>query len=183
MKKIIITFTLILPGFCFGQNTPDTAYIFWSKSRRLQESDFQIKAAHVANTYSFGQFSFDYKIGSVFGLPKDYKKKIRNYFIRSASWIDTTYDVSTSLNYQQTLFDLAEVYVRRFRKQVYENRKKIIWGKLNINELNVQTMTEFSKRRVLYDTDTHFGTKADRQKEWEIEIEKELDALKEFSAD
>lgn len=183
MQKIISALIFLLPALSFAQKAGvDTNYIFWSKDRPLQESDFQIRTGHVSNMYSFAQFGFDYKVGGTFGLPKDYKNKIRNYFIRTASWLDTTYEVNTSIKYQQTLFDLAEVYVRQFRKAVYENRKKLPWGKVKIEELNAQILTDFSKRRVLYDTTTSFGTLADKQKEWEILIAKELDELQDFAA-
>ena len=186
MKILILILTFFISTLVFGQNSAaDTNYIFWSKDRRLQQSDFKIKVGHVASSYSFAQYSFDYNVigAFTFGLPKDYKKKIRNYFIKSASWLDTTYSVETSIKYQQTLFDLAEIHVRQFRKSVYDNRKKISWGKLKIDELNSQAMTAFSNRRVQYDIATNFGTIADKQKDWEILIAKELEELKEFSAD
>ena len=171
-----------VPMVSFGQKSPsDTNYIFWNKDRRLQKDDFQIKVGNISSSYSFGQYGFDYSIPQ-FGLPKDYKNKIRNYFIKSASWLDTSYDIATSIKYQQTLFDLAEVYIRQFRKSVYENRKKIAWGKVKIDELNSQATTAFSKRRVQYDTAANFGTITDKQEEWEILIAKELDSLKQFSA-
>jgi len=186
MKKLSLVFIFLVPSLLFGQKSfSDSNYIFWSRDRPLQESDFQIKVGHISNSYSFAQYNFDYNFQGTFafGLPEDYKKKIRNYFIKSASWIDTAYDVSTSLKYQQTLFDLAEVYVRQFRKSVYDNRKKITWGKVKIDELNAQILTSFSNRRVQYDAATDFGAIADKQKEWELLIAKELDNLKEFGAD
>ena len=186
MKIITLFLAFFIPAIAFGQKSAaDTNYIFWSKDRRLQASDFEIKVGGVSNTYSSAQYSFDYNIIGTFtfGLPKDYKKKIRNYFIKSASWIDTAYHVETSLKYQQTLFDLAEVYVRHFRKSVYDNRKKISTGKIKIDELNSQIMTEFSNRRVKYDLSTNFGTIKDKQLEWEALIAKELEALDAFSAE
>lgn len=185
MKAILTIFAILICLTALSQNSiTDSNYIFWSKERRLNRNDFQIKVAHVASSYSYAQYSFDYKInGALFGLPKDYKKKIRNYFIKSASWIDTSYDVSTSIRYQQTLFDLAEIYVREFRKLIYTNRKKITWGKLKIDELNAEAMTAFSNRRVQYDFATNFGSIADKQKEWEILVANDLDKLKDFSSE
>ena len=186
MKILNLILTFFISTFLFGQKSAaDSNYVFWSKDRRLQQSDFKIKVGPVASSYSFAQYSFDYNVIApfTFGLPKNNKKKIRNYFIKSASWLDTTYDVTTSIKYQQTLFDLAEIHVRHFRKSVYDNRKKISWGKLKIDELNSQAMTEFSNRRVQYDIATNFGTNKDKQKEWEILIAKELEQLEEFSAE
>jgi hypothetical protein len=186
IKKTVLILYFLFPILSFAQrSTADTNYVFWSKDRRLQQSDFKIKVAHISSMYSFAQYSLDYKLNGTFafGLPKDYKKKIRNYFIKNASWLDTTFDVNTSIRYQQTLFDLAEIHVRYFRKSVYDNRKKIAWGKVKIDELNSQAMTAFSNRRVQYDIATNFGAVADKQKEWEILITKELEQLKVFSVD
>lgn len=185
MKSLLTIITFLIVSNAFSQKaSADSNYIFWSKDRRLNKDDFKIKVAHVASTYSYAQYSFDYKINSaLFGLPKDYKKKIRNYFIKSASWIDTTYSVTSSIKYQQTLFDLAEIYVREFRKSIYANRKKMAWGKLKIDELNAEAMTAFSNRRVKYDFDTDFGTNAVKKREWEILIANELDDLKDFSSE
>ena len=185
MKSILTIFIILFCLKAISQNSiTDINYIFWSKERRLNQNDFHIKAAHVASSYSYAQYNFDYKInGALLGLPKDYKKKIRNYFIKSASWIDTTFDVTTSIKYQQTLFDLAEIYVREFRKLIYANRKKITWGKLKIDELNAEAMTAFSNRRVKYDMDTNFGMFTDKQKEWEILIANELNKLKDFASE
>jgi hypothetical protein len=183
MNKLSLIVTFALPILSFGQKSAaDTNYIFWSRNRPLQKEDFQIKVGNISSSYSFAQYSFDYSIRK-HEVPRDYKKKIRNYFIKSASWLDTTYDVATSLKYQQTLFDLAEVYVRQFRKSIYENRKKIAWGKVKIDDLNSQALTAFSNRRVQYDTATNFGTITDKQKEWEILIAKELNSLEEFSSE
>lgn len=185
MKSILTIFAILICLNALSQNSITASnYIFWSKERRLNRDDFQIKVAHVASSYSYAQYSFDYKLnGALLGLPKDYKKKFRNYFIKSASWIDTSYDVSTSIRYQQTLFDLAEIYVREFRKLIYTNHKKITWGKLKIDEINAEVMTAFSNRRIKYDFATNFGTSADKQKEWELLIATELDKLKDFSSE
>jgi hypothetical protein len=120
MKKQFLILAFLVPLLSFAQKAiSDSNYIFWSKERRLQQSDFLIKVGNVSPTYSFAQFSLDCTINGVFGLPRDYKKKIRNYLIRSAFWVDTSYGVSHSIQYQQTLFDLAEIYVRQFRKAVF----------------------------------------------------------------
>ena len=114
-------------------------------------------------------------------MPKSYKKKIKNYFIKSASWIDTTFNADSSLRYQQTLFNLSEIYTRRFRKLVYENRRKLVYGRLKIEELNAMAMTDYSKRRVEYDIATDFGRIDSVQKVWEQIIRDELNKLQSFS--
>ncbi len=42
-------------------------------------------------------------------------------------------------------------------------------------------MTDFSKRRIDYDLETKFGTDVLKQKQWEIQIQKELSELNDFA--
>ena len=42
-------------------------------------------------------------------------------------------------------------------------------------------MTDFSNRRVSYDRETNFGRISDKQAVWELQIQKELNELKEFA--
>ncbi|MBB6002106.1 hypothetical protein [Arcicella rosea] len=184
MKHSLFLIIFFCTFASFAQkSTIDTNLICWSKNRKLSIDDFQIKVANKGNSFSSAQFSYDYKVSAVFGLPKDYKKQITNCFMKSASWIDTTNNTTISLRYQQTLFDLGEIYVRQFRKFVYENRKKLAWSKINIDEINTKIMTDFAKRRVAYDTETSYGSNHEKQKNWEVKISNEIEALNEFSAE
>jgi hypothetical protein len=144
-------------------------------------ADFVIKTKQVETTTSFGQFSIEYQISGFDFITKNFNKKVRNYLIRTASWIDTTTNVEQSLIYQQTLFDICEVYTRQFRKALRENRKKIANGIKIAQDLNNLFMTEFAKRRVDYDRETRFGMDLTKQKEWEAKIKSELTQLDEYS--
>jgi hypothetical protein len=114
-------------------------------------------------------------------ITKNFNKKVRNYLIKSASWIDTTTTLQQSLTYQQTLFDICEIYTRQFRKALKDNRKKIVNGTQIVVELNNLIMAEFAKRRIDYDIDTKFANDEIKQREWEIQIQKELLELNDFS--
>jgi hypothetical protein len=182
--RIGILIILFLPfNFLFGQTVPDDNLVFWSSTRKLTAADFVIKTKTGETSPSFAQFSIDYKISGFDFMTKNFNKKVRNYLIKSASWIDTTTDVSISLRYQQTLFDISEIYTRQFRKSLKENRKKIASGTQFIEGLDQKAMTDFSNRRVSYDRETNFGRSSDKQTEWEFQIEKELNELKEFASE
>lgn len=136
MKYLLLIFILYL-GISLAQKKEiDTNYIYWSKNRKLKESDFIIKTSNNTSS-SFAQFGSEYNLIGVFSIriPKNYKEKIRHYFIRNGSWIDTTANQKLTLTYQQTLFDLSEIYMRMFRKEVGENKKKIFWGNKTPNEM------------------------------------------------
>jgi hypothetical protein len=180
--RIGILIILVLPfNFLFGQTVPDDNLVFWSSTRKLKAADFVIKTKTGETSPSFAQFSIDYKISGFDFMTKNFNKKVRNYLIKSASWIDTTTDVSISLRYQQTLFDISEIYTRQFRKSLKENRKKIASGTQFIEGLDQKAMTDFSNRRVSYARETNFGRTSDKQAEWEFQIQKELNELKEFA--
>jgi hypothetical protein len=185
MKTLRLKFILLAifsTSFAFSQTSNDN-YIFWSSSKKLTIDDFGIKTKNGETNPSFAQFSVDYQVNGFDFMTKNFNKKVRNYLIKSASWIDTTTNVSVSLRYQQTLFDICEIYTRQFRKSLKENRKKIASGLQIVEDMNQKSMTDFSNRRVIYDRETNFGTIQDKQIEWELQIKKELDDLKDYASE
>ena len=180
-KKILLPcllFLLIAP-FSWGQLSND--YLLWSGTRKLTVDDFIIKTHKLETTPSFGQFLMDYQINGFSFLTKNFNKKVRNQFIKTASWIDTTTNVQQSLVYQQTLFDICEIYTRQFRKALRANRKKIAKGTTIAEELNKHFMTEFAKRRIEYDRETIFASDKLKQKKWESQLHKELTELADYA--
>ena len=132
--KYILFFFFI--SSIFHSQTSDDNIILWSSDRKLTMNDFGIRITKEDNQMSYGQFSIDSNIKGFDFLTKNFNKKIRNYFIKSASWINTEKDVETSLKYQQTVFDLSEIYAREFRKELKNNRKQILKGFHILDELN-----------------------------------------------
>lgn len=176
----LILFTLLTMPL-FAQSVSDSNLIFWSSTKKLTADDFGIKTQNQETNPSFAQFSVDYQVGGFDFMTKNFNRKVRNYLIKSASTLDTTSDVAASLRYQQTLFDICEIYTRHFRKALKENRKRIASGTHFIDELNQTAMTDFANRRVQYDSETNFGTIEEKQIEWENIIKKELNDLREFA--
>jgi hypothetical protein len=182
ITKICILIFLIQPfNILFGQTTKNDNLVFWSSTRKLTIDDFLIKTKNGETNPSSAQFSVDYQVSGFDFMTKNFNKKVRNYFIKSASWIDTTSNISNSLRYEQTLFDMCEIYTRQFRKALKENRKKIASGTQFVDELNQKVMTDFSNRRVVYDRESNFGQISEKQTDWELQIQSELNELKEFA--
>ncbi|NLN95810.1 MAG: hypothetical protein GX128_06550 [Bacteroidales bacterium] len=180
-KQIVFAFLVIIINstIALGQ-TGNGNLVFWSATKKLTVEDFGIKVRN-ENNPSFAQFSVEYQVNGFDFLTKNFNKKVRNYVIVSASWIDTTNNVLESLRYQQTLFDLCEIYTRQFRKELKENRKKIASGIHVVEELHQKIMTEFANRRVVYDIETNYGLLTDKQLNWENQIQKQLEELKDYA--
>lgn len=185
MKQLLKPFyffaLLIAPTALFAQS--NDGYLYWSANRKLTAEDFAIKTTNLQAGACYALINFSYEVNGMDFMTKNFNKKVHNYILRSASWIDTSYDVKASLRYQQTLFDLAEIYARHLRKDLKDNRKKLLKGTDFIKELSSKNMTEFSKRQIEYDSDTRFGTNPIMQERWEALIKMELDQLKEFAAE
>lgn len=182
MKQLyLISIFSLLLNIAFSQTNPGENYISWSPARKLTIDDFVIKTADLKTNPSFAHFSLSYEVNGFDFMTKNFNKKVHNYVIKSASWIDTTYNIPQILQYQQTLWDICEVYTRRFRRELKNNKKKIAFGVDFVKNLNAQIMTDFSKRRIEYDAQTKFGSDSIKQIEWEVRIQKELDELKDFS--
>lgn len=183
MKKLTLLIVLIASLTLHGQNTADENFVYWSSTKKLSLDDFEIKTGALENMQSFAQFSIDYKVNGFDFLRRSFNKNVRNYVIRSASSIDTLTNTSLSLLYQQTLFDLSEIYARQFRKALKVNKRKIASGTQFIEGISQKVMTDFANRRLQYTTDTNFGSIPEKQAEWEYLIQQELQALSEFSAE
>ena len=183
MKTFISLLLFFSVNYLSAQATSKDNLVFWSATRKLTVDDFGIKTQNAETNTSYAQFFVDYQVSGMDLIKNNFNKKVRNYLVKSASSIDTTRNVSISLLYQQTLFDMCEIYSRQFRKVLKENRKKIAFEKQFIQEQNQKAMTDFSNRRIEYDRETNFGTIPAAQAEWELQIRKELEELKKFASE
>ncbi len=181
MKLICLFSFFFLTLNCSFCQTDNDSYLSWSSVRKLTVNDFVIKTKDLQAASSFAQFNLTYEVKGYDFLTRNFNKKVKNYLLKSASWIDTTYDLALTLKYQQTLFDISEIYARHFRRDLKINRRKIASGTEFVNELNSKIMTDFSKRRIKYDTETKYGSDLEMQYQWENQIKKELDELKDYS--
>ncbi|WP_290797966.1 hypothetical protein [Flavihumibacter sp. UBA7668] len=178
---VICSVLMISTGLLQAQESK-TDKLLWSSAQKLHFADFQIKTAGPKEPSSNAVFSITYKIGGKELFSSNLNKRVLNEFIRSESWIDTTQDVQQALRYQQTSFDLCEVYVRQFRKALYDNKPKI--KRLSFVDVLNETYTNaYSKRRLVYDQETKAGTDLAAQEKWETVIKNELDQLKEYAVE
>jgi len=177
---ILISFLLFtVPAFT--QEKDDDNIVLWSAVKKLTLDDFGIKTQNMESGATSAQFMVDYKISGLNFFTKNFNKKVRNYMIKSASQIDTTGNVPIYLLYQQTLFDMCEIYTRQFRKALRENRKKLLKSTSVADDLNQEIMTEYGRRRAQYTQETNAANYPDKQKEWQLQIAKELEALVDFA--
>jgi hypothetical protein len=179
MKKLFLTLGLLFFFTAvFSQENSD--YKLWSSTHPLTVNDLGIKKSNTGADLCFAQFNMQYSVKGFDFLTKNFNKKVQTFFIRSGSWINPSDNVEYSLRYQQTLFDLYELYTRKFRKELRENRKQFLKGLAFVQEINSKITADLSRRRLQYESETRSGRDGEKQSLWEQQIQKELDDLAEF---
>lgn len=180
MKFKYLFFLILTCNILHSQNT-DNNLIFWNSSKKLTIDDFVIKNNSENEMSSQGAFIIDSTVKGFDVFNKNFNKKVRNYMVKSASWINPSKNIQFSLRYQQTLFDISEIYARKFRLDLKLKRKELLKGFKILEDLNQKAVTDLSNRKLLYDLETNFGQIEDKQIEWEKVISKELEELNEYT--
>lgn len=183
MKRIIIGFLIAL--FCtnlvVAQNLQE-GQKRWSSEDKLTVDDFKIKIADEKSDVIFSQFAINYEIGGFDFFTKNLNQKVHNIFLGNASWIDTTKieTVDKQIEYQQSQFDIAEIYTRKFRKEVLKNKTEIIKGFEIVKQIDNKIMAGLSEERLKFIKETENGHNLTKLQEWREKIAFELEDLNEF---
>lgn len=162
-----------------GQNLR-TDELFWDKSRDLTSEDFDIITDDEVNPIkSTVIISWELKGFSVFS--KNFNQNVTNKMIRSASVINPNIaDIDELLYYQQINFDLAEIYARKMRKDLFIYRSKLWKGFEQATELLNTHLAEYSKVQILMERETNSGEVDDKVKYWKDLIQMELDKTQQY---
>lgn len=166
----------------FAQKQSDLDLLYWSEKQKITLDDFGIQTKDGAMGLSSAGFTLEYSIHGMSFMTKNFNKKVRHAMVRSASQINVDGDVDRYLNFQQTLFDITEIYVRKFRQALRENRKKLFIKTEIAEELKDQIIgIDLEYRKAAYINETNSGKNAEKQLEWEALIKKELNELSDFA--
>lgn len=167
-----------------AQKQSDLDLLYWSEKHKITLDDFGIQTKDASQGMSSAGFTLEYNIHGLSFTTKNFNKKVRHAMVRSASQIDLSGDVDRYLQYQQTLFDITEIYVRKFRKALRENRKKFLFKTEAAEELKEQIINiDLENRKAAYHNETNSAQIIEKQKEWEKQIAKELHELRDFAYD
>jgi 16S rRNA G966 N2-methylase RsmD len=172
---------LLSISFVFSQNTID-----WKPDYKLKISDFQASGkvgdGSIYTVYAACSIGFAYQMNSYqFMFSKNFNSKVSTNFLKSASYI-TAVDTITKeklLKFAQVEFDLSELYSRKFRKLMFEN-KNVFSDPNFYKKLYDQVQTEMALRNSQLAQDTNMGMAELRLKEQHEKILAEIKELSEF---
>ena len=154
----------------------------WSITDKLTIQDFKFSPPVSSQEIAYSQFIIAHKINAFDAMKRNLNQRVDNIFHGRGSWIDTLNieNIEGVLGFQQLQFDLAEVQARKFRKQLLENKGKILGGFEIVNQISDDIMTEFTEIRAHMVAETDYGRNEKAVKLWEDKIAAELKQLDQF---
>ena len=107
------------------------------------------------------------------------RTSVYTVFDRKNSWAINAYKIDKSLKYNQTMFNLYEVYARKLRKDFKNTKFGLDPNKVFLEKYN-STLTNLSDRNKQYMKETKIGTDSDSLDKWDKIIQAELKELEEY---
>ena len=154
----------------------------WSITDKLTIQDFKFSPPVSSQEIAYSQFIIAHKINAFDAMKRNLNQRVDNIFHGRGSWIDTLNieNIEEALGFQQLQFDLAEVQARKFRKQLLQNKGKILGGFEIVNQISDDIMAQFTEIRANMVTETDYGRNEKAVKLWEEKIATELKELDQF---
>lgn len=181
IKHLFLALSLLCPALLLGQSAID-----WSPEYRLEASDFKSPATqlggNVVSMMAANRIEFSYQMSQYeFMFTKNFNSKVATTFTPSASYY-TAPDKETAgqlVNFARMSFDLAELYARKLRQKIYEEKGAFSNANFFV-PLYEEIQKDFSERHALLMKSTEIGrNEAELRKEHAIVLQ-EIEALPEF---
>ncbi|MBO3270155.1 hypothetical protein [Hymenobacter defluvii] len=176
MKLLYTLLFSLLSLTTFAQTTTD--FVPWSAKHHLTAQDFGVKL----KKETIGKAEFQLTTETRTNLYTKQKRTIvRNGLVRSKSSINPAHNVAQQLRFQQTLFDITEIYARKLRQLMPATPTAAPTPTSAKTDPAAQMIAAAAKRRQQYRLQTANSTIAAKQAQWEKTIQKELAALQQFA--
>jgi len=155
-------------------------YIFWDENRKLAWEDFKGEPLDTSENYSSEIIIKNPSTIERANLFSSFKLTSICVFDKRHSWVNKKFVTPSLLLYNQTIFDIYELYVRKLRKEFSETdfgiddySEKFHRMAEKINGDLIDTIEEFRK-------ESKIGKDENVITQWSIKIKNELEELKQF---
>ncbi len=156
-----------------------TDYLYWSDTHGLTWDDFQGEPLTSSN---IGSEIFVYNPATIekSNLFSSFKLTSICVFDKKHSWVNRSLADSSTLLYNQTIFDIYELYTRKLRKKFSETD----FGLSDFSE-KFHNMTEKNNKELVdevskFRKESDMGKNLDEVFNWHLKIKNELEDLKQF---
>lgn len=161
--------------------------IEWDGKYELKLSDFQSPTTEIGkgSTYSLfttSNFDFAFYMSSVeFMTTKNFNGKVSCSFKRDAASLVAPDSLTAYylLNFARYEFDLAELYARKFRKRLFEE-KRVISSAIFIQPIYDQVQKALVERHTTAAKETEIGKNTDSLSILHASVRREIEELADF---
>ena len=182
MKLIFALVICSFTGLITGQNI-----IEWDSNYKLKLSDFLSKATQVGhgNIYSIqsgSNFDFSFSMTRAeFFFTRNFNPKVNCTFNKNAAVIVAPDSLTAIclLSFAQYEFDLSELYARKFRARMFEE-KKVFSDARFYKPIYDQIQREFTERNTTAGVQSDLGRNKDKLKELHQAVLEEIDNLADY---
>lgn len=172
IKQFLVLIFLCLLGFAKGQDK-----IFWNENRKLVWADFQSKTKPNASQAAATTFcGISYLLDSSTKKFTDKQVAIASFFVPSKSWAHTDHRTEIVLMHEQSHFDIAELFARRFRKLISDKTLDV----KSLQKYYNQVYEDYKDYQQDYETVTNHGRIRDKQYEYSRKIDQQIEELSAF---
>lgn len=176
---LILTFALASLSFTIIFQKGD-AKIYWSKDKPLTWADFtgKILKGNPHDAYTDSGIDFKYSYSS---KEQMLVIDLLTNFVKNKSSVKSDKKVDYLLNHEQRHFDISEIFTRKFRKNITEEKFKEKNFTKKLEGLSDRYLGELRKYQDLYDKETEHSKNKKQQTDWDERILKELEELEKYS--
>ncbi|NML72463.1 DUF922 domain-containing protein [Chryseobacterium sp. RP-3-3] len=177
MKWISLCFFLFTHAL-FGQK------IIWQEDRKLIWDNFKspINRENMLNVVAYTHCGWEYSVVKSTDPKSLVKIEVTAIFNEDRSWKDVKKINDYILLHEQKHFDIAELFVRKFRKEIGEQIKTSGDYDKNFNAVYSKISNDYKNFQMSYDRVTQHGMNKEKQAEYNAIIAEELDNLKSYKA-
>jgi hypothetical protein len=176
--KLALVFCLLAVDWIFGQK------IFWQEGQKLTWDNFKSPISRKGNpdVAAYTNCGWEFSVVTS-GNPKSPAAiQIKAIFNEDKSWKDVTKINDYILLHEQKHFDIAELFVRKFRKAVTEKIKTSGDYDKYFKTIYNGISKEYKNFQISYDKDTRHGMSKEKQAEYNAVISEELENLKSYQS-
>lgn len=171
-KKIKISILLLLPFIHTFPQSSDT--IHWSSEGLIWDN---FVATPPPNPLSVSRLNFfiEYNFGSKNSPINMMRFKVENYMNKQNSWVNPEYKNNLTLQYNQTIFNIAELYSRKLQ---------YAFNRTTVNIMNLQNQADSIYYKYFFNcldeisrfqVHSNYGLNVDQIKYWDDSIKNELE--------
>ncbi|RXJ50550.1 DUF922 domain-containing protein [Gelidibacter gilvus] len=170
ISKLIFVLTLILSGPSINEDVLE-----WQENVQLKWSDFKGQPKDLGDIVAITSsgISFRFSIKENNHTVTGFDTQVKAHFYPKRSWVHKKKASDHILAHEQLHFDITELYVRKFKKEIIhlDISKNI---KRDLNNTYERINKDMSAMQKTYDTETNYSRNVIAQSAWKKKIDDAL---------